>query len=94
VLSAEVHQQTPTNGDVVFGVSVDALARPSAVGAARPVINLRPAVVPGFYYLSWTNSAFILQTAPAPEGPWAPAAQSNPYTVDAIGEARYFRLVQ
>jgi hypothetical protein len=45
--------------------------------------------------LSWSDSAFQLESAPAATGPWsAPLSVTSPYTNATTGTQQYFRLVK
>jgi len=95
VLAAEVHQPSTGSGDIIFGMSLEAFVALPALMAAQPVLNFRPGLLNGFYSLSWTNSAFALQEAPDPRGPWTRVTPpSNPYTVAVTNGLRFFRLGQ
>jgi hypothetical protein len=62
------------------------------VPSQRPVLNIQRSG--GNAIISWTGEGFILQSAPAVNGPWTPVAnQTNPYTVPMTDAARFFRLV-
>ena len=94
-LAAEVHQPSTGSGDIVFGISLEAIVAPSELAGAQPVLNLRPMAMEGLYQLTWTNSAFALQWAAEPRGPWTRlSAQSNPYVFSATNSPRFFRLSQ
>lgn len=95
VLAAEVHQPSAGSSDVVFGAKLDALILPSSVPFARPWLSVQNSVSSNVFYLSWSNSAFFLEAAPAYNGPWtAVTPRANPYTVHPTNLARFYRLRQ
>jgi len=77
-----------------------AMTNPCGTGSSQP-IQLRVATAPISVVLSsqgimmaWSDPAAILQTAPAPAGPWtAVPAPANPYTVVPNAPKGFFRLV-
>lgn len=97
VLAAEVHQNTPTSPDVVFGLEVQATLVPLRVLPAAPDPGLAIVRNDGTATLSWTGGGWALETAPAPEGPWQEVqpTMTNPYTTTLSDAAsQFWRLKQ
>jgi uncharacterized repeat protein (TIGR03803 family) len=92
------------SGNTVYGTTV--LGGSSGNGAVFAIIlgnaaSTPPAPIPleiqsagGAVVLSWTNSAFALQSAPGVTGPFTtlPGATS-PHTIPAAGTPQFFRLI-
>ena len=92
LFAAEVHQVNSTSSDMVFGASLEALVPPSALVEARPVLLHQRS--PGLF-LSWTNSAFALESAPSVTGSWSRLTmQTNPYPINRADPQRFYRLRQ
>jgi hypothetical protein len=91
VLAVEVHQNSPTSSDLVFGASVEALVSPSQV--PPPDRTLAIARQGDDVVLSWPTPSLTLETAPAILGPWTsvPGAAS-PTVMTAADAVRFFRL--
>ena len=93
VLAAEVHQQGATSSDVVFGMELEALVRPSQVGVEIPVLNIERS--DSQIVLTWAAEGWVLQFASAPDGNWqsVPSAMS-PFPVNTTFPRRFFRLAR
>ena len=93
IRTAEQHQQGAGSSDVVFGLALDVLARPSQLGLELPRLSIErdDAAV----RLLWSAPGWVLQHATSPQGSWQsiPAA-SSPYLVSTVFPRRYFRLAR
>ena len=93
VLATEVHQNQPTSSDIVFGVAVDALVRPSQIPV--PPSSLSIVRQGANYLLSWTGSGWTLECTPTLPPTWTPVTnQMNSYTASPTNSARFYRLRQ
>ena len=90
VMAAEVHQVNSTSSDMIFGATLQALVQPSDLARARPVLLCLPQPA-----LTWTNSAFALESADSLTSSWSRAVpQTNPYPIIPGNPQRFYRLRQ
>ena len=91
LLAAEVHQQGPASSDVVFGLAVEALVRPSQTRLSRPVLRVRREGTR--LVLVWEDPEWTLEHALTPAGPWHSLPSiASPYDFSPIFPSRFFRL--
>jgi uncharacterized repeat protein (TIGR03803 family) len=93
----------PNGGLVLSGGSFYGTAQDGGVNGFGTVfaLNLRPAAIPltireapGAVILTWTNSAFALQSAPGPSGSFTNILNAtSPFTNAMTGSQMYFRLL-
>jgi hypothetical protein len=89
VLAVEVHQNSSTSGDIVFGATLDALILPSQLPRPILVITRQGENV----VLEWSGPPATLQSADFAEGPWTDLLNAtSPHTVPIDRAARFFRL--
>jgi uncharacterized repeat protein (TIGR03803 family) len=86
-----------TNG-ALFGTAFDGGTNNDgtlyALNLSAPPVLLEVQVTGGSAMMTWANSAYNLQVAPAPAGPWSTLQDAtSPYIVPATNTAAFFRLV-
>jgi Phosphodiester glycosidase/Purple acid Phosphatase, N-terminal domain len=91
VLAVEVHNYNPHSPDITFGMTLDA-ASPVAIAPALNVLMTNGAPL-----INWSRNGFLLQSAPAPDGPWSdlpgPVIQS-PFSPAPAAGNQFFRLAR
>ncbi|HEX5222149.1 MAG TPA: phosphodiester glycosidase family protein [Verrucomicrobiae bacterium] len=91
VLAVEVHNRSSGSPDVTFGLAATA----TTPYVARPLLSLTYG--DNSVTLSWDRGGFMLQEADTPTGPWfdvpGPVVNS-PFTTNAVGATRFFRLAK
>ncbi len=90
VLAVEVHQNSATSSDIVFGAELSAVL--------IPVKPPTPATFSSFtrsgtgLILAWTGTG-TLQSADVVTGPWVDVANAvSPYTITPSGSAKFYRF--
>ncbi len=89
VLAAEVHNYNARSPDITFGLGL-ACTLPLAI---QPALQVRAG--PGTVTLDWTRPGFVVQEAVDATGPWKDTAgpvTASPFTTQAGGTAKFFRL--
>ena len=90
VLAAEVHNYNARSADITFGLGLDAVVPVPRI--AR--LSVLAAAAPDAITLGWDQPGFVLESAPALDGPWepVPGATTSPHRASLTESARYFRL--
>jgi hypothetical protein len=92
VIAAEVHQNSATSSDVVFGLELKAV-----VSGTPPTSSLKFSLFSQAgvnLNLEWTGTG-ALQSADAITGPWVDvAAAKSPFSAAIAGRAKFYRLRQ
>jgi hypothetical protein len=94
VLAVEVHQDSVTSGDIVFGAEL------KIVTASIPLTDHLPRLgivfTNGEVRLDWTASGYALEQSGAATGAWETVSgvANNIYTTNPTNAARFFRLKQ
>jgi len=93
VMAVEVHQNSATSSDVVFGAELSAVTSvPPATTTPAQFINVRREA--GGLRLEWTGTG-TLEQAGAVTGPWTTStSQSNPQIVPTTDAAAFYRIKQ
>jgi Phosphodiester glycosidase/Purple acid Phosphatase, N-terminal domain len=88
ILAVEVHNVDPLSPDITFGMSLQLV---TATGGP-PILT---AAWNAGVEFNWNRGGFILQSAPAPDGPWFDVPGpviAGPYKVAGTNGAAYYRL--
>ncbi len=96
-LAVEVHQNSPTSTDVVFGCEMLGRLTRTYSPPADPVPHLRIQRQDEALRLEWNGGGYALQTAAQLAGPWTEVQpdMSNPYLTAATnGATCFWRLIK
>ncbi len=89
LLAVEVHNYNSQSPDISFGTTL------SVTSPNAPDPKLTITYTNGQLTLSWTRNAFALQSADAPDGPWADLPGpilTSPYTPEVLDHPQFYRL--
>jgi hypothetical protein len=89
VIAAEVHQNSATSSDVVFGLVLEAIV--SATPSQPPTIT-NTSLTGGNISIQW-NGGGTLESAPSLSGPWTSTNDSDgSFSEAATGAGKYYRV--
>jgi hypothetical protein len=94
VIAVEVHQNSPTSSDVVFGMELQRITS----GSQQPVetrFTGTTLLADGSVRIAWTGPG-TLEESPSVTGPWSPIPNApNPYTASTTGTTmKFYRVKQ
>lgn len=94
VLAAEVHQVGVASVDVVMGVefSIELAGAVLTPPASVPGAHLGLVTSGAQFALVWSDPEFLLESAPAVNGPWTPLLTPSPVLISPTNAAAFHRL--